>query len=122
MITKKWQKISTGHVRHAAALRNTEFYRKKVEENPDDTWALTYLGISAALNDDYDTAFPALNKALKLNPDYIPANNAIALAFMRLQDHASAEPFVRHILRLGGKPWNTVYQELASCPHHHQTG
>jgi 4-amino-4-deoxy-L-arabinose transferase-like glycosyltransferase/cytochrome c-type biogenesis protein CcmH/NrfG len=106
-----------------AALADRDYYLEVLEEKPDDIWALTYLGIAHLLNREQDEAFAALNKALKLKPDYIPANNAMALMFLHIQNHDGAETYARRVRALGGKIWNTITRELESCDlHDHDLG
>lgn len=101
-----------------AALKDTAFYRELLERNPKDTWALTYHGISSLMNRDTDAAFVSLEKALKIDPGYIPANNAMALLFLHARDHDAALFYARQVRRLGGTVWRSVRTELESCPDH----
>lgn len=106
-----------------AALGDTDFYLELLEQNPGDTWALTYLGVAHLLNRQQDEAFAVLDKALKLNPDYIPANNAMALLFLHIQNHDGAETYARRVRALGGKIWSVIVRQLESCDlHDHNLG
>ena len=107
------------YARVSEALRDTEFYEEILAENPNDTWALTYLGVSALLNREVENAFLSIEKALKLDPDYIPANNAMALSFLHTQNHDAAMFYAGRVRSLKGVLWPMVRRELESCPHHH---
>ena len=102
------------------ALADTEFFQKKLEERPNDLWALTYFAVALLFNRDTDKAFPALEKALKLNPRYVPANNAMALAFLKISEYDHAVYYARQVRKLGGKVWKITERELEGyAPHHH---
>ncbi len=106
-----------------AALTDTEFYREKLLEDPDDVWALTGLGVAALLRHDHENAFAPIEKALKLNPEYIPANNAMALAQLCVENHAAAAFYARRVRELGGTPWSAVEEGLAhEHGHNHHDG
>lgn len=99
-------------------LADIEFFRKQVAEKPEDVWALTHLAVAALFGGDVETAFPAIEKALTLNPRYIPAHNAMALAFLKISEHEHAEYYARQVRELGGRIWEITRKELASCPLH----
>jgi 4-amino-4-deoxy-L-arabinose transferase-like glycosyltransferase len=103
-------------------LADREFFEKKLVEQPNDPWALTYFAVAALFNRDTGAAFPALEKALKLNPRYVPANNAMALAFLKISEYDHAEYYARQVNELGGKLWKITERELAEYPGHHDHG
>jgi tetratricopeptide (TPR) repeat protein len=103
-------------------LADTEFFRQKLEERPNDPWALTYFAVAALFNRDTEAAFPALEKALKLNPRYVPANNAMALAFLKISEYDHAVYYARQVEKLGGKVWDIIERELEGYSPHHDHG
>jgi len=104
--------------RVSAALRDAGQFEKLLEENPGDIWAQTYLGVARLLNRENDGAFAAIDSAIVKNPDYIPANNAMALFFIYTLKHEEAEFYAKRVTKLGGTLWNAVREELESCPKH----
>ena len=72
---------------------------------------------------DLDGAFHAISRALKLNPDYIPANNAMALALLHIEDIPGAGYYAQRVRKLGGVPWKELRSSLdQAAPHHHEDG
>ncbi len=103
-------------------LSDTEFFEKKLEERPNDPWVLTYSAVAALLNRDTEAAFPALEKALKLDPRYVPANNATALAFLKIGEYDHAAYYARQVRELGGKVWKIIERELEGYAPHRDHG
>lgn len=103
------------HGRVMAALRDQEAYEAILADSPNgNTWAFTYLGVALLLNGDEEKAFGAIEKALKLNQDYIPANNAMALLFVLINKHDAAAYYAKRVLKLGSTVWHTIRRELES--------
>jgi tetratricopeptide (TPR) repeat protein len=103
-------------------LADRDFFEKKLEERPNDPWVLTYFAVAALFNRDTEAAFPALEKALNLNPRYVPANNAMALAFLKISEYDHAEYYATQVREFGGKVWSIIEKELEKYPQHDHGG
>jgi type IV pilus assembly protein PilF len=78
--------VTTGPDTPESRLRET-----KSNKNDDAARVLTQLGQQYMQNNDLQGALEQLNKALKYNPNYEPAQTVIAVVYERIKDQPNAE-------------------------------
>jgi type IV pilus assembly protein PilF len=87
--------VTTGPNTPESRLRDT-----KSDKNDDAARILTQLGQQYMQNNDLQGALEQLNKALKYNPNYEPAQTVIAVVYERIKDPTNAELHYRKALEI----------------------
>ncbi len=82
------------------------WFRRAVESRPEDPQSHYYLGYALLQEDQNRAALEALERAVSLHGDFLPARLARARVFIRLGDYSLAEKEFRHVL--GREPENIV--------------
>ena len=78
------------------------YYRKAVEENPDDAVALASLALAYAAGDDVSVAMPYLRKAVRLAPDTAEVLFSAALLFEGIDNVEAASDFYERVMLSDG--------------------
>ena len=87
--------VTTGPNTPESRLRET-----KSNKNEDAARILTQLGQQYMQNDDLKGALEQLNKALKYDPNFEPAQTVIAVIYERIKDQPNAELHYRKALEI----------------------
>ncbi|MBC7194117.1 MAG: hypothetical protein H5U37_00420, partial [Caldisericia bacterium] len=77
-----------------------EFYRKKVERNPQLLSAHAVLSEYLILNDNFDEATLISLKSLLLSPSFIRSQIDLAISYLMKNDFKSSEIELKHALKI----------------------
>ena len=75
-----------------------------LKNEPENYLAWFYLGLAFHQQEKYPKAVRAYKKSLSLKPDYAPAYNNLADAYLNLHQLASAEKNIKKALELESNP------------------
>ena len=78
------------------------YYRKSVEENPDDAQALAALALAYASADEVSLAMPLLRKAVRLAPDNAETLFSAALIYEGLENFEAASDYYERTIASDG--------------------
>ena len=78
------------------------YFRKAVEENPDDAYALASLALAYATGDSVNVAMPYLRKALRLAPDSAEVLFSAALLYEGIENVEAARDYYERVLETDG--------------------
>lgn len=78
------------------------YYRKAVEENPEDALALASLALAYAAVDDVSMAMPILRKALRLAPDVAEVLFSAALVYEGIGNYEAASDYYDRVIAADG--------------------
>ena len=87
--------VTTGPDTPESRLRES-----KSSKNDDAARIMTQLGQQYMQNNDLQGALEQLNKAIKYNPNYEPAQTVIAVVYERIKDQPNAELHYRKALEI----------------------
>ena len=74
-----------------------------LKNEPENYLGWFYLGLVYHQEKKYQKAVPAYKKSLSLNPNYAPAFNNLADAYLNLNQLTLAEKTIKKALELGGE-------------------
>ena len=91
--TTLYRMVATIYMRSDNIEMALVYYRKAVEENPDDADALASLALAYAVADDVSTAMPILRKALRLAPDSAEVLYSAAIIYDGIDNFEAASDY-----------------------------
>ena len=86
------------HLRAGRIDDALEFFKGRLEANPDDVTALNMVGAIFCIKDDPESSISYFERALQRSPEFVPARKNLAIAEFDLGRYASAEANLRQLL------------------------
>lgn len=94
--------VATIHMRAENTDMALLYFRKSVEENPDDPDALAALALAYAASDDVSTAMPLLRKALRLAPESAEVLFSAAIIYDGIDKFEAASDYFERTMMSDG--------------------
>lgn len=97
-----YRMVASIHLRNDNPDLALFYYRKAVDENPDDALSIASLALAYATADDVDKAMPLLRKALRLAPDAAEVLFSAALIYEGLENFEAASDYYERTVASDG--------------------